>query len=94
MQTQHWYEKVKAELIPKYGSKKLDLHCQLGAEAIGLLGKNNERFDLIFVDGIFRGDCINQAFDLGYKYVVTHDTEDMVYPYGWDKIKTPEGLTA
>lgn len=89
MQSEDWYNKVKKRLS-KYGDK-LDLHCQIGLDGFDFIEKTDGDFDLVFVDGIARGECINKAFELGYSYVVTHDTEDFVYPYGWDKIKIPAG---
>jgi len=90
MQSEQWYENVKKELKSKY-NEKLEINCSLGDSGIDALKNQEKIFDLVFVDGIHRGDCINVAFDLGYKYIVTHDTEDKVYPYGWEKIKIPDG---
>jgi len=92
MQSEQWYEKVKKELQPKYGNK-LEIHCLIGEGGFDFIEHSTERFDLVFVDGhgSSRPECINTAFKLGYKYIVTHDTEDKVYPYGWGRIKVPEG---
>lgn len=94
MQEESWYEKVKDGLKAHKNYKKLDLRCDLDDNSIHHLRSASISYgrpDLVFVDGIHRGDCINLAFELGHKYIVTHDTEDMVYPYGWDKINVPKG---
>jgi len=91
MQEEEWYNKVKKELLSHKHGRKLKLHCKISDDSFNFIKSENEMFDLVFVDGIFRGDCINVCLELGYKYIVTHDTEDKVYPYGWDKINLPDG---
>ncbi len=91
MQEQSWYEKVKIELEKHKNGKNLKLHCDLTTDSFNFIKNEKNRFDLVFVDGIYRGDCINVCLELGYKYIVTHDTEDKVYPYGWENINLPKG---
>lgn len=93
MQEESWYNKVKSELQNHKNIKNLQLYCDLSENSFNFIKneKNYKDFDLVFVDGIHRGDCINLCLSLGYKHIVTHDTEDKVYPYGWEKIKVPEG---
>lgn len=92
MQDEIWYNKVIDKLKHKYGDK-LELHCKIGAENFNFIKRTDVNFDLIFVDGHggSRPECINICFDLGYEYIVTHDTEDKVYPYGWERINVPNG---
>jgi hypothetical protein len=92
MQDEEWYNKVKTELSKHKHNKKLQLYFDLSDNSFDFIKqKNYKKFDLVFVDGIYRGDCINICLALGHKYIVTHDTEDKVYPYGWDKIIIPNG---
>ena len=91
MQDEAWYKKVNEELKNHKNYKNLELHCDVSDDSFNFIKKTDKKFDLIFVDGIHRGKCINLCLMSGFKYIVTHDTEDKVYPYGWDSIVIPDG---
>jgi hypothetical protein len=59
MNSLKWYNNIKLKLM----SDRLNLLCMIGeTEGIEYFNKVNKRFDLVFVDGDARLDCVKSAF--------------------------------
>jgi hypothetical protein len=85
MQDEEWYKKVEKTVQ----SPKLTLKLMIGPTvACEWFEAQNERFDLVFVDGHLdtRWRVVNAAFSKA-DIVVAHDTDSIAY--GWDKVKLP-----
>lgn len=82
MQSQQWYDKVKKNII----SDKLELFCKLGeTDAIEYFKKLNRQYDLIFVDGIVREDCVRNAIGQS-DIIVVHDLSLIRWEQKWKNI--------
>jgi len=63
-----WFEKISKEC----GSSSLDIRFIPGEESVRWLKKHKKKYDLIFVDGIVRTDCVNNSFGKA-PIIVIHD---------------------
>jgi|688.fasta_scaffold03496_15 hypothetical protein len=84
MQSDGWFWRVRNDLKPIY--PHLEIHLALERCHWNFLGKFNQNFDLVFVDGHgdTRPECINYAMGKGVPYIVSHDTEEK--GYGWERV--------
>ena len=81
MQNEKWYEKVQKEIV----SNKLNLYCLLGdVSGIDNFKLTNEKYDLVFVDGINREECVRNAFDRT-EIIVIHDIGERRWNQVWKK---------
>lgn len=87
MQHLEWYEKIKKEIV----SDKLELLCKIGeTDAIEYFKTKNYQYDLIFVDGIARENCVRSAFRKT-EIIVIHDISLIRWDQKWkDLVKIPE----
>lgn len=70
MQDEKWFQRIYNEI----DSKKLTLSLMIGEnDAIQYFKSLNKKYDLIFVDGIARENCIKESFHKS-DIIVVHDT--------------------
>lgn len=89
MQEQQYYDKTKAELLPKYWDR-FEIYCAIGQQHWDYINKFSIPFDLVFVDGHgdCRPECINNAFHKQIPNIVAHDTE--YSGYRWNTVRMPK----
>lgn len=75
MQSKRWFDKIKSEIA----SPKLSLSCFLDVkEVLQHFEDLNRNFDMVFVDGIEREQCINQSSQRS-SIIVRHDVGGWFY---------------
>ncbi len=85
MQNESWYETVSN----KFKNEKLNISLMLGeTKGIQYFNSLNERFDIVFVDGINREECVNSAFNKT-DIIVRHDCSHRYMRTGFKNIRLP-----
>jgi hypothetical protein len=69
MSNEGWFQKIKDSIR----AENFNIMYLPGDETIKWLVDNNEKYDLIFVDGIKRKECINLCFNRS-PVILVHDT--------------------